>query len=369
MEIIIASIVFYIVGLIIGGVFSKLKSQGQSGQIELLMEQKNVLEQQLSSQSTLVQTLEPLQDQVRELRLAAERAKDAQGRDAEAIRQQLLIFNNTNEAVRTATQQLATALTKNTERGRLGEVQLEQIINASGLVLAYNYDMQPMFSVNGKDIKPDCVIKFPDGTNIVIDAKVPFDKFEASLATQDEAQRKQLLKEHAVAVLRHARELTDKNYHSITKGFEFVILFMPFPSLLDAAIEGNPNIVRELEKIKIIPVTPTSLIAVMNMVHITWKRNDLANHITEISKLASGHLNALNKMFEHLQRLGNAISASVNAFNEVARRFQNSVLETAKKLRNSGITTDRNLPDDINQVDNTVIELTPTLDIEQEPEE
>ncbi|MGA0857850.1 MAG: hypothetical protein ACO3P3_06775, partial [Candidatus Nanopelagicales bacterium] len=61
--------------------------------------------------------------------------------------------------------------------------------------------------------------------------------------------------------------------------------------------------------------------------------------------------------------------ASVNAFNEVARRFQNSVLETAKKLRNSGITTDRNLPDDINQVDNTVIELTPTLDIEQEPEE
>ena len=369
MEILIASIVFFIVGLIIGGVFSKLKSQGQSGQIELLMEQKNVLEQKLSSQSTLVQTLEPLQDQVRELRLAAERAKDAQGRDAADIRQQLIGLNNTNEAVRTATQQLATALTKNTERGRLGEVQLEQIISASGLVPGSNYDMQPIFTVNDKELKPDCVVRFPDGTNIVIDAKVPFDKFEASLATQDEAQRKQLLKEHAVAVLRHARELTDKNYHSITKGFEFVILFMPFPSLLDAAIEGNLNIVRELEKIKIIPVTPTSLIAVMNMVHITWKRNDLANHITDISELASRHLNALNSMFDYLRSLRNAISTCVNTFNEVASRYQNSVLASAKQLRNFGISVDKNLPENIDQVENTVRVLSPPLDKEEEPEE
>ncbi|MGA0856618.1 MAG: DNA recombination protein RmuC, partial [Candidatus Nanopelagicales bacterium] len=141
MEIIIASIVFFVIGLTLGVVVSKSRTAPADTvlpqleeRIRLLDEQKSGLESQLQSQQSLVQALEPLREQVKELREAANKAKEEQWRDSESIKQQLRHLNDVNEAVKTSTQQLSTALTKNTERGRWGEVQLEQILQASGLL-------------------------------------------------------------------------------------------------------------------------------------------------------------------------------------------------------------------------------------------
>lgn len=380
MEITVASIIFFIVGLVVGSLLTKTKLAVSSTivpqlqeRIKLLDEQKSSLESQVKTQDSLIQALEPLRQQVRDLRDAAEKAKEDQGRDAESIKQQLKTSNDAIEAVKSTTQQLSTALTKNTERGRWGEVQLEQILQASGLLPNINYVMQKSFTVGEKEVKPDCIVLFPDKSNVVIDSKVPFDKFEASLTTQDEAERKRLLKEHAAAVMKHAKELVDKNYHELSNGFEYVILFMPFPSLLEAAIEGNGSIISDLEKLKIIPATPTNLIGLLNMIHIAWRRNDLADNTLRISELASIHLNSLNAMFEAVKRLGGSINSSVTAFNDVASRLDNSVLKSAKNLRELGISINQSLPTAVDQVEKNVREIESTLepsDIEEiEPDQ
>lgn len=382
MEIIIASIVFFVIGLTLGVVVSKSRTAPADTvlpqleeRIRLLDEQKSGLESQLQSQQSLVQALEPLREQVKELREAANKAKEEQWRDSESIKQQLRHLNDVNEAVKTSTQQLSTALTKNTERGRWGEVQLEQILQASGLLPKIHYVMQTIFKVNGKEIKPDCVVSFPDNSKIVIDSKVPFDRFEASLATNDEAERKRLLKEHAAVVLKHAKDLKDKNYHEISNGFEFVILFLPFPSLLDAAIEGNDAIMSDLEKLKIIPATPTNLVGLMNMIHFAWRRNDLADNTLKISELASIHLNHLNSMFDALKKLGNGLNTSVSAFNDVASRFDNSVLSSAKNLRDFGVKINQSLPESLDLIEKSPREIQPDSEashiqeIEPKPEE
>ena len=364
MEIIIASIIFFIVGLAIGSVLARAKNSASDTvvpqleeRVRLLDEQKKGLELQVRSQESLIQALDPLREQVKELREAAQKAKEDQGRDAENIKEQLKNLNEVNEAVKNSTQQLSTALTKNTERGRWGEVQLEQILQASGLLPNVNFVMQKVFTVNGKEIKPDCVVFFPDKSNIVIDSKVPFDKFELSLTTQDEAERKKLLKEHATAVLKHAKDLVDKNYHELSNGLEFVILFMPFPSLLDAAIEGNSGIISDLEKLKIIPATPTSIVGLLNMIHFAWRRNELADNTLKISRLASVHLNNLNSMFDAVKRLGNSLGTSLNAFNDVASRLDNSVLGSAKSLRALGVSVNQELPSAIEPVEKSVREI------------
>lgn len=364
MEIIVASVVFFLVGIFIGSLLTRSKySSGSSvvpqleERVRLLGEQKDSLETQVRSQEALIQALEPLREQVKELRDAAQKAKDEQGRDAENIKQQLRSLSEVNEAVKKSTQQLSTALTKNTERGRWGEVQLEQILQASGLLPNVNFVMQKTFVVEGKDIKPDCVVFFPDSSNIVIDSKVPFDKFEASLATQDEAERKKLLKEHAASVMKHAKDLVDKKYHEVSNGFEFVILFMPFPSLLEAAIEGNNAMMSDLEKLKIIPATPTNLVALLNMIHLTWRRNDLANNIVEISELARVHLNSLNAMFDAVRKLGSSLTTSVTAFNDVASRLDNSVLKSATELRKFGADVNQALPPAVERIEKSVREI------------
>lgn len=381
MEIITASVIFLVIGFFIGVFLTKLRTQSLTQivpqleeRVRLLDEQKSNLETQVRSQDSMLQLLEPLRQQVAQLQEVARLTKEEQIRDAERIRQQLSTLNQVNEEVRINTQQLSTALTQNTERGRWGEVQLEQILQASGLIPGVNFVMRKSVLVNGKELKPDCVVRFPDGANIVIDSKVPFDKFDLALSASDEASRKRYLKEHADSVLKHAKDLTGKNYHAISNGLEFVILFMPFDSLLSAAIEGNNSIISELEKIKIIPATPTSLIGLMNMVHYAWRRNSLAESTAEISRLASEHLNNLNSMIDALKKLGNNLGTSVNAFNDLASRFDNSVLRSARNLRELGVSVDQEITQGLERVEKTLRDIeaqAPEVEIkeiESEPE-
>jgi DNA recombination protein RmuC len=109
--------------------------------------------------------------------------------------------------------------------------------------------------------------------------------------------------------------------------------------------------------LKIIPATPTSIVGLLNMIHFAWRRNELADNTLKISQLASVHLNNLNAMFDAVKRLGNSLGTSLNAFNDVASRLDNTVLGSAKRLRALGVSVNQELPSTIEPVEKSVREI------------
>ena len=58
-------------------------------------------------------------------------------------------------------------------RGDLGELQLQVLLENSGLKKDVNFQMRPTFTdEDGNKTQPDCIIILPDGKNYIIDSKV-----------------------------------------------------------------------------------------------------------------------------------------------------------------------------------------------------
>ncbi len=233
---------------------------------------------------------------------------------------------------------------------------------------------QKSFPTPKGEVRPDCIVFLPDQSNLVIDSKVPFNKLLESFDATDEQVRKQLLKEHADAVLIHAKALNEKEYQTISNGLEFVIMFFPFESILSAATEGHPGIISELAKLKILPATPTGIIGLINLIGYIWRQDKLARSTVEISRQASIHLDNLNSMFTFVKKTRKNLNAAINAFNEMARRFENSVLRSATELRDLGAHVNKPLPEAIDPIDRNLREIESSelesdiIEIESDPE-
>ena len=116
------------------------------------------------------------------------------------------------------TRRLNQLLGRGDQRGHWGEVQLANVMEASGLRRNIDYDLQVTgFNETGRTLRPDCVVRMPNSASIAIDAKFPFDAFEAALATDDAEQRRTSYEAHALALRGHVKTLKEKGLRSKVK--------------------------------------------------------------------------------------------------------------------------------------------------------
>ena len=97
-------------------------------------------------------------------------------------------------------------------QGDWGEMVLETILENSGLRKDEEFFIQENTKdENGKNYRPDVIVRFPEGRSVVIDSKVSLTAYTDALATDDEADRERLLKAHALSVRKHIDELAEKD--------------------------------------------------------------------------------------------------------------------------------------------------------------
>src|SRR5205814_1709939 len=122
--------------------------------------------------------------------------------------------------------------------------------------------------------RPDVVIKLPANRDIVVDSKVPFAAFyEAVEATTDE-QRSSCLQKHAEHVTTHVDRLSSKEYwRQFSSSLDFVVLFIPNDSFLQAALQQVPDLVESALTKKIVLASPTTLFALLRAIEYTWQQH------------------------------------------------------------------------------------------------
>ena len=180
-------------------------------------------------ETTLDRTLKPLADLLDEYkRNLAEFDKQHVGAlgDVKSRTEELLIEQRKSQD---ETRRLNQLLGRSDHRGRWGEVQLANVLEASGLHQNIDYQLQvSSIGESGRAQRPDCVVNMPNGAHVAIDAKFPFDAFERALSCEDAAERRTLEEKHAKDLRAHVKTLRDKAYwESVTPAPEFVVCFVP----------------------------------------------------------------------------------------------------------------------------------------------
>ena len=101
-------------------------------------------------------------------------------------------------------------------QGDWGEMVLETILENSGLRKDEEFFIQENTKdENGKNYRPDVIVRFPEGRSVVIDSKVSLTAYTDALAAGNDEERERLMKAHALSVRKHIDELAEKDYSKL----------------------------------------------------------------------------------------------------------------------------------------------------------
>ena len=249
--------------------------------------------------------------------------------------QRIASLDTAGQALRTETQRLVDALKRPGVRGRWGELQLKRVVELAGMVEHCHFtEQQTIDADDDARIRPDVVIRLPGGKHVVVDAKVPLDAYLKALEAPDEAARQRLLAEHARQVRTHLLQLSAKGYAAhVQPSPDFVVMFLPGEMFFSAALEQDPTLIEYGVERRVIPASPTTLIALLRAVAYGWQQEAVARDARQIADSGRKLYESVGKLAEHFERLGARLRSSVDAYNDAIGSLEGNVLVKARRFK------------------------------------
>ncbi len=239
------------------------------------------------------------------------------------------------------TKKIAGALASSQTRGKFGEAQLQLLLERAGLREGHEYDAQRSTTDSDSSGIPDITVHMPGGSKLFIDSKFPFDRFLEAFGTEDQGQRDELLALHTKDLLKHVDALSKRGYHKSQGSPDFVVLFLPFETLLAEALRIDPTLLEKAFKVGVTLATPTTTMALLRTVGHIFTRNQLAENADDITKVAATFLKNITLLHSKIVAVGKAINSTSKAYEDLVPTAEKTVLSPARRIHKLGVAGDK----------------------------
>jgi DNA recombination protein RmuC len=265
--------------------------------------------------------------------------------DSASMKSLLNLVGHTQQQLQQETQNLVRALRSPGVRGQWGEVQLRKVVELSGMIEHCDFDLQPTIFTESGRLRPDMTINLPGGRTIVVDAKAPLEAFLDAQHASEEGIRSGKLADHVRQVKDHVTKLGAKQYwDALPSSPELVVLFLPAEAIYMAALERDASLIDYGVKLNVLIASPLTLIALLRAASFGWNQQRLTINAEEISRLGRALHESVATMAEHFEDLRKRMDGTFSTFNKVIGSFENNVLVKARRFRDLGAGSAKEIP-------------------------
>lgn len=300
--------------------------------------------------------LDPLKENLNKFEKKIDETYNQETREKAALRKELEQIININRQMSDDAQKLTDALKGDKKmQGNWGEMQLEQILEKSGLEQGVHYTKQGAYqNEEGERVIPDYVINLPQGKNYIIDSKVSLVNYERFFNAEGDEQKAYYFNEMVRDIKKHIDGLSKKSYHTLTNTPDFVFMYFAFESALFAALQREAGLFDYAFKRNIILVSTTTLLASLRTVSFIWTQEKQRQNITEIAKLGGQLYDKFVGFLENMTKVGKSLESAKDtyqdAMNQLIKTNANgsynagTIVGQAEALRRLGATPSKQIP-------------------------
>lgn len=303
-----------------------------------------------TNKENLDHILKPLGENLEAFKKKVDEVYQNEARERFSLNNTIKLMMEQSNKISQEANNLASALKGQTKiQGDWGEMILERILENSGLTKDREYFTQTNIKdEDGKNQRPDFIVKFPDNKEVIVDSKVSLNAYEKMTTAETPDEQEQYLTLHIRAMKSHIDTLAEKAYHKMTNAIDFTIMFVPIESAFLVAMQHESNLWNYAYQKNVIVLSPTNLIAYLKLISEVWKKYDQNKNSEEIARQAGDLYDKFEGLVSDLLKIGKKMDDAKSDYEEAMKKLstgKGNLVRRVQGLKELGVKSKKNLPD------------------------
>ncbi|PKL23829.1 MAG: DNA recombination protein RmuC [Spirochaetae bacterium HGW-Spirochaetae-3] len=315
--------------------------------------------------------LNPLSERLGEFRVRLDATHDEQTKQRTTLETQIKTLSELNQRISLDAENLTKALKGDSKaQGTWGEMLLQKVLEASGLRVGEEYDIQVSLNTeDGKRLQPDAIVHLPGNRDVIIDSKVSLVSYEQFCSADTDMAKLESANSLVFSIRTHIKGLSVKTYHKLegVNSIDYVLMFIPMEGAFSLAMSADRELIEYAMSQNIVLVSPTTLLATLRTIEYSWRSERQNQNVQQIFKLAGDLYDKFAAFAKDLSDIGSQINKSHETYEKAVNKLsagKGNLTRRAEQLRELGAKNTKTLPsswtgeegEDIALIEESVVE-------------